>query len=120
MKLWRKTAALLSVYYAYMLAYRAELVLWALANWLLDAASLWVFIRAFGYSLDLDALIVTFGLANLVAAIPITPGGIGYVDLLMVSTLVGFGDGRGLRSIGKGFVARIHPQTRDIIDVIGC
>jgi ABC-2 type transport system permease protein len=31
-RLWRKTAALLSVYYAYMLAYRAELVLWALAN----------------------------------------------------------------------------------------
>jgi uncharacterized protein (TIRG00374 family) len=68
-----------------------RVVFWAALNWLLDAASLWVFIRAFGYSLDLDALIVTFGLANLVAAIPITPGGIGYVDLLYVSTLVGFG-----------------------------
>jgi len=68
-----------------------RVVFWALANWLLDAASLWVFIRAFGYTLDVDALIITFGLANLVAAIPITPGGIGYVDLLYVSTLVGFG-----------------------------
>jgi uncharacterized protein (TIRG00374 family) len=68
-----------------------RVVFWALLNWLLDAASLWVFIRAFGYSLDVDALIVTFGLANLVAAIPITPGGIGYVDLLYVSTLIGFG-----------------------------
>ena len=68
-----------------------RVLFWALLNWLLDAASLWVFIRAFGYSLDVDALIVTFGLANLVAAIPITPGGIGYVDLLYVSTLIGFG-----------------------------
>ena len=68
-----------------------RVIFWAALNWLLDAASLWVFIRAFGYSLDIDALIVTFGLANLVAAIPITPGGIGYVDILYVSTLVGFG-----------------------------
>ena len=68
-----------------------RVIFWAALNWLLDAASLWVFIRAFGYSLDIDALIVTFGLANLVAAIPITPGGIGYVDLLYVSTLIGFG-----------------------------
>ena len=68
-----------------------RVIFWATINWLLDAASLWVFIRAFGYSLDIDALLVTFGLANLVAAIPITPGGIGYVDLLYVSTLVGFG-----------------------------
>ena len=41
--------------------------------------------------LDLDALIVTFGLANLVAAIPITPGGLGYVDAAYLGTLVGFG-----------------------------
>jgi hypothetical protein len=56
-----------------------------------DAASLWVFLRAFGETLDIDALLVAFGLANLLAAIPLTPGGLGYVDGAYVFTLVGFG-----------------------------
>ena len=68
-----------------------RVVAYALMNWLIDAAALWVFIRAFGDTLDLDALIVAFGLANLLAAVPITPGGLGYVDLAYVATLVGFG-----------------------------
>jgi len=68
-----------------------RVVIFALLNWLVDAASLWVFLRAFGGSLEVDALIVSFGLANLLAAVPITPGGLGYVDLAYLSTLVGFG-----------------------------
>ena len=64
---------------------------YALANWLLDAAALWVFLQAFGGTLDIDALIVAFGLANLLAAVPITPGGLGYVDATYVIMLVGFG-----------------------------
>ena len=68
-----------------------RVVIFALLNWLIDAAALWVFLRAFGGSLDIDALIVAFGLANLLAAVPITPGGLGYVDLTYVAVLVGFG-----------------------------
>ena len=68
-----------------------RVVILALLNWLIDAAALWVFLRAFGGSLDIDALIVAFGLANLLAAVPITPGGLGYVDLTYVAVLVGFG-----------------------------
>jgi uncharacterized protein (TIRG00374 family) len=68
-----------------------KVVFFALLNWMLDAASLWVFIRAFGETLELDALLVAFGLANLLAAIPLTPGGLGYVDGAYVFTLVGFG-----------------------------
>ncbi len=68
-----------------------RVVFWATLNWLIDAASLWVFIRAFGGSLDVDALIVAFGLANLLAAIPILPGGLGVVEATYVTTLVGFG-----------------------------
>lgn len=68
-----------------------RVVIFALLNWLIDAAALWVFLRAFGGSLPVDALIVSFGLANLLAAIPITPGGLGYVDAAYVLTLVGFG-----------------------------
>jgi len=63
----------------------------ALANWLIDAAALWVFLQAFGGTLDIDALIVAFGFANLLAAVPITPGGLGYVDIAYVTLLVGFG-----------------------------
>ncbi len=53
---------------------------WALANWLFDAASLWVFLRAFGVSLDPDALIIAFGVVNVLQVIPITPGGLGIVE----------------------------------------
>lgn len=68
-----------------------RVVFWAAVNWLLDAASLWVFLRAFGQSLDPDAILVAFGLANIIAVIPITPGGIGIVDAYYIPTLVAFG-----------------------------
>ncbi len=64
---------------------------WAAANWLLDAASLWVFVAAFGYRVSIVGLLVAFGLANVLAAIPITPGGLGVVEAVLTSTLVGFG-----------------------------
>jgi len=74
--------------------------LWALANWLLDAASLWVFVAAFGHRVDLDGLIVAFGLANVLAAIPVTPGGLGVVEAVLTSALVGFGTPRGTAVLG--------------------
>lgn len=64
---------------------------WATANWLLDAFALWIFIRTFGHATDIDALIVAFCLANVLAVIPITPGGLGVVDVSLTSALVGFG-----------------------------
>ncbi|MDQ1376067.1 MAG: putative heme transporter [Acidimicrobiaceae bacterium] len=64
---------------------------WAAANWLLDAASLWVFVAAFGYRVSIVGLLVAFGLANVLAAIPLTPGGLGVVEAVLTSTLVGFG-----------------------------
>lgn len=77
-----------------------RVVVWATANWLLDAASLWVFLRAFGGSLDPVALLVTFGLANIIAVVPITPGGLGIVDGIYVPTIVGFGLTRSTASLG--------------------
>jgi uncharacterized protein (TIRG00374 family) len=68
-----------------------RVVFWAAANWLLDAASLWVFLRAYGVSLPIDALLVAFGLANVLAAIPILPGGLGVVEATYATALVGFG-----------------------------
>ena len=64
---------------------------WAAANWLLDAASLWVFIAAFGYRVSIVGLLVAYGLANVMAVIPITPGGLGVVEFFLTTTLVGFG-----------------------------
>jgi len=64
---------------------------WAAANWLLDAAALWVFLRAFGASTDIDALLVAFGLVNVLAVIPITPGGLGIIDGGLPLALAGFG-----------------------------
>lgn len=65
--------------------------LWAAANWLLDAASLWVFIVAFHRVIEPDELLVAYCLANVLAVIPITPGGLGIVEAIEISTLVGFG-----------------------------
>ncbi len=64
---------------------------WAAANWLLDAAALWVFLRAFGLTTDIDALLVAYGLANVLAVIPIMPGGLGVIDVAMSTALIGFG-----------------------------
>lgn len=54
-------------------------IAWAAANWLLDAASLWVFLAAFGHGhfISIDGLLVAYGLANVMAAIPVTPGASG-------------------------------------------
>jgi uncharacterized protein (TIRG00374 family) len=69
----------------------ARVTLWAGASWLFDASSLWVFLRAFGASAPIEGLLISFGIANLVAAIPITPGGLGLVEGVYVPLLTGFG-----------------------------
>jgi uncharacterized protein (TIRG00374 family) len=64
---------------------------WAAANWLLDAASLWVFVAAFSHFISPVDLVMAYGLANILAAIPITPGGLGVVEFVLVSMITGFG-----------------------------
>ncbi|HWD51986.1 MAG TPA: YbhN family protein [Acidimicrobiales bacterium] len=71
------------------LLYRA--LVWATANWLLDAASLWVFVGAFSHFISPVDLMVAYGLANVLAAIPITPGGLGIVEFVLVSMITSFG-----------------------------
>ena len=73
---------------------------WAAANWLLDAAALFVFLAAFGHVENPDGLLVAYGLANVLAAIPITPGGLGIVEAVLVPALVGFGSPRGVAVLG--------------------
>jgi putative heme transporter len=69
----------------------SRVTFWAVANWALDMGSLWVFIRAFGDTPPIDGLIISFGLANVLAVIPLTPGGVGVIEGTLLTTLVGFG-----------------------------
>ena len=64
---------------------------WAGLNWILDASCLWVFVWAFGHAISPIDLLVAYGLANIFAAIPLTPGGLGVVEGVLIPTLVGFG-----------------------------
>jgi hypothetical protein len=75
-------------------------VCWAAAFWLLDASSLWVFVAAFGHFTTPYGLLVAYGLANVLAVLPITPGGLGIVEGVLVPTLVGFGSPRGVAILG--------------------
>lgn len=77
-----------------------RVMLWATVNWVLDAIALWIFLRAFGASLSPIGLVVSFGLANVVSVIPITPGGIGIVEGVYIPTLVGFGLTRADATLG--------------------
>jgi uncharacterized protein (TIRG00374 family) len=73
---------------------------WASLNWLLDAASLWCFIAAFGGYANPVGLFAAYGVANVVGAIPITPGGLGIIDTLTPFLLVGFGLTRSVATLG--------------------
>jgi uncharacterized protein (TIRG00374 family) len=79
-------------------------VAWAAANWGLDIASLWVFLAAFAHGggrfPDPDGLIVAYGLANVLAAIPVTPGGLGVIEGVLTPVLVGFGMSRAVAILG--------------------
>jgi uncharacterized protein (TIRG00374 family) len=63
----------------------------ALANWMLDAAALWVLFSAFGHILGLGALLTVYGLGSILAMLPLTPGGLGIVEGVMVPAFVAFG-----------------------------
>ncbi len=64
-----------------------DLVVWAVLNWMLDAAALWVFLLAFGGRIRIDSLIVSFCIVNVMSVIPITPGGLGVVEFMYPSLL---------------------------------
>jgi uncharacterized protein (TIRG00374 family) len=78
----------------------ARAVRWAALNWVLDMAALWVFLAAFGHRTSPDALLISYGLANVLAAIPLTPGGLGVVEAALTASLVGFGATRGVAVLG--------------------
>lgn len=63
----------------------------AAGNWLLDAASLWVMLAAFGEPIGVGPLLTVYGVGSILALLPLTPGGLGLVEGVMVPALIGFG-----------------------------
>ena len=63
----------------------------ALGNWLLDAVALWVIFAAFGQVLSLGAILTVYGLGSIIAQLPLTPGGLGIVEGVMVPAFIAFG-----------------------------
>jgi uncharacterized protein (TIRG00374 family) len=72
----------------------------AAGNWLLDAAALWITLLAVGQRPGVVGLLVAYGLANVMAAIPVSPGGLGVIEAILIPTLVGFGTPRAEASVG--------------------
>lgn len=64
---------------------------WAAAFVLLDLASLGACLRAYGLDLPTGALLVAYGAANLAGLLPITPGGLGVVEGVLIPTLTALG-----------------------------
>jgi len=73
---------------------------WASLNWLLDAASLWCFVAAFGHTVNPVELFAAYGIANVAGALPISPGGLGVVDSIAPLLLIGFGVTRSVATLG--------------------
>ena len=77
-----------------------ESLTWAALNWLLDAASLWCFVAAFGRIANPVELFAAYGIANVAGALPVTPAGLGVVDSLTPLLLVSFGVTRNVATLG--------------------
>jgi hypothetical protein len=73
---------------------------WASANWLLDAASLWCFVGAFGSFVNPVELFAAYGIANVAGVLPITPAGLGVVDSVAPLLLISFGVTRSVATLG--------------------
>jgi len=76
-----------------------QALLWAGLNWLFDAASLWAFVTAFGHFVDPIELFAAYGIANVLGAIPITPGGLGVIEASAATLLVSFGVTRNVATL---------------------
>jgi hypothetical protein len=65
---------------------------WAAMSWLTDAAALWVMFLGFGVRLHPAVLLVGYGLANLINALPeLTPGWLGVLETALAGAYAGLG-----------------------------
>jgi uncharacterized protein (TIRG00374 family) len=73
---------------------------WAGAYWGCNAAALWILLHAFGWTGDPVSVMVAFGLVNVLAALPVTPRGLGVLEAVLIPMLVGFGAGIHVATLG--------------------
>lgn len=65
---------------------------WAALSWIVDAAALWVMFLGFGVRLHPAVLLVGYGLANLINALPeLTPGWLGLLESALAATYAALG-----------------------------
>ena len=63
----------------------------AAVHWLTQAGALWLLLHAFGWRAGVLSVLVAFGVVNVLAAVPVTPRGLGVVEAALIPMLVGFG-----------------------------
>lgn len=70
----------------------APLVGWAAGSWVVDAAALWLMFLGFGITLHPAVLLVGYGLANLINALPeATPGWLGVLETALAASYAALG-----------------------------
>lgn len=72
----------------------------AFGNWLLDALALWIVVAMFGAPVDPGTLLLAYGLAQLLAQLPLTPGGLGLVEGASTIVLAAAGVPHGVALLG--------------------
>ncbi len=65
--------------------------LWALFANMLDVALIWIAFWSLGFPLDPALLFIAFGVASIVSAVSVTPGGAGVYEAIMVTFLAASG-----------------------------
>ncbi|MFA9429984.1 YbhN family protein [Egicoccus sp. AB-alg2] len=68
-----------------------RVVAWSAVNWSADIAALALVFLAIGEPVSLTVLLVGFGVSQIGAAVPVTPGGVGFVESGMVGAFVALG-----------------------------
>jgi len=74
-------------------------------TWLVEAASYWLVLQAFPFSVSLAVILLLTAVVNLFTTIPSTPGHVGTFDAPGIAILVQFGF---VRAIAAGFMLVLH------------
>ena len=69
--------------------YLRQVAAWQLAGWLLRFTSFWLFLEAFGIGGSAETVLLVMSVQAISGALPLTPGGAGAQQALLVATLNG-------------------------------
>lgn len=69
----------------------SELVLYSTANWVFDALALWMALESFNADVGIRAILVAYAAQAIGTWIPLTPGGLGVAESIMIPAVVAYG-----------------------------